>query len=224
MILPVNKPPGLSSFDVIRIFKKKAKFTGKVGHAGTLDPFACGLLILLLNSSTKLFDKFQTFKKTYLAGVKLGEKSQTLDVEGNIEKGEYKKISKEALLEVLPQFKGKITQKVPEFSAAKYKGKPLYKLAKKGRVVEKFKEVEVFDAKLVAFKPPLVVLKLTVSSGAYIRSLTFDIFKKLGIDSFLYFLKRETIGPFTLDRACKIEEFENQSWKKKLISPKQLKP
>lgn len=199
MILPINKPPGLSSYDIIRIFKKKTGFKGKVGHAGTLDPFAEGLLILLTDEDTKRFEEFQKYPKTYLAGVKLGEKSNTLDVEGNIEKGRYKKIKKSELLKILLKFKGKIIQKVPEFSAAKHKGKPLYELAKKGKAPIKTKEVEVYEIKLIAFKPPLVTLEFTVSSGTYIRQLTFNIFDVLGVDSFLYFLKRTKIGKYKIE-------------------------
>ncbi len=199
MIIPVYKPPGLSSYDVIRKFKKETGFKGKIGHAGTLDPFAEGLLILLTDKDTKRFEEFQKYPKTYLAGVKLGEKSNTLDVEGKIEKGRLRKLKREEIESALKKFTGKLKQKVPEFSAVKHKGKPLYKLAKQGKAPIKEKEVEVYSAKLIAFKNPLVTLEFTVSSGTYIRQLTYDIFDSLGVDSFLYFLKRTKIGKYEIE-------------------------
>lgn len=205
MILAVNKPPGISSFDVIRIFKKKNGFKSKVGHAGTLDPFAEGLLILLTDEDTKRFEEFQQYPKTYLAGVKLGWKSNTLDIEGKLEKGQINEFNQSQLKEKLKNFIGQIEQKIPAFSAAKFKGKPLYKYALEGKIVKKTKPTRIYDIQLISQLRSLVYLRFKVSSGTYIRQLCIDIFKSLGIDCFVFYLKREAIGEITLEQTNRIE-------------------
>lgn len=206
-ILPVYKPIGLSTFDLIRRYKREnnlpARSRGsasKIGHAGTLDVFADGLVLLLLGTATKDFDQFQTYPKTYRAAIRLGASSTTLDIEGNLTNQKNPpRPDREIIEAVLKEFIGTINQSVPAFSAAKHQGQPLYKLARQGRAAPaKSKPVTIHALQLLAYKYPLVTLEATVSSGTYIRQLTYDIFKKLDLDSFLFALTRTAIGPFSL--------------------------
>jgi tRNA pseudouridine55 synthase len=219
--LPVNKPIGLSTFDVIRVFKRHTGFKGKVGHAGTLDVFAEGLVILMLGGATKQFDQWQTHEKVYTAGVRLGVESNTLDVEGQLVlqaqlPEHYPSYSE--LQPVLESFVGEYEQAVPSFSAAKQDGQPLYKLARQGEeIIAKKKLVKINSIELIAYKFPLVTLRASCSSGTYIRQLTFDIFQKLGYDSFLFSLKREQIGEVTLVQACELEAFDSGAWESKVF-------
>jgi len=216
-ILPVYKPPAMSSHDVVRFFKKHQHFSGKIGHAGTLDVFAEGVLILLLGSATKLFDDFQQLKKTYQAGSRLGLSSSTLDIEGVlVAQSTEQKPTRSDLEKMLPVFIGKLEQKIPSFSAAKHKGQPLYKYAREGIKIEKSKTIEVYDIQLISYMYPLVILEITCSSGTYIRQLTYDILHTNSIESFLYFLKRTAAGPITTKECCSLHELSSDTWLKYL--------
>lgn len=202
-ILLVNKPIGFSTFDLIRQYKHSEpyqKLKHKVGHAGTLDVFADGLVLLLLGEATKQFDQFQKLNKTYLASVRLGVASNTLDIEGELKTQTDSPVpTKDLILASLPQFIGSFDQTVPDFSAAKQGGQPLYKLARAGKkIIPKSKPVTVYEFKITAYKYPLVQLEIACSSGTYIRQLTYDLFRKMGIDSFLFSLRRTQIGDYHL--------------------------
>ncbi len=214
----MNKPIGLSTFDLIRLFKRaNPTFKGKIGHAGTLDVFAQGLVILLINT-TKHFAHFQTLTKDYQAGVRLGASSPTLDIEGALtEKPLDFYPSFSALQALLPQFVGSYNQTIPQYSAAKQGGKSLYSLARRGAtIIPKSKPVTIDSLELIAYKYPLVNIKVICSSGTYIRQLTFDIFKKLDIDSLLFSLTRTQIGEYQLKNSISPTEFGD--WEKNLIS------
>ncbi|GIW62317.1 MAG: hypothetical protein KatS3mg090_0143 [Patescibacteria group bacterium] len=219
MLLLINKPPGLSSYDVIRVFKRKTQFKGKVGHAGTLDPFANGLLILLLDSSTKLFKQFQTFSKTYIAGCRLGYKTATLDIEGKITKGIEKQLNKDEIIKQLNNFIGQITQTVPIFSAKRYKGKRLYKYGQEGKTISITNQINVFNIKLLNYLHPLIFFQFQVSSGTYIRQLCVDILQSLDNDCFVYYLTRTQIGPFSLKSALSLEDLNSDNWRSNLLDP-----
>ena len=194
-ILPVYKLPGLSTYDTIRWFKKTTGFSGKVGHGGTLDVFACGVVLLLLGEATKHFDELLKLKKTYLAGVRLGVGSTTLDIEGDFEKGDSEsRLEISQIREALNAFKGQILQSVPAYSAAKYSGKPLYKYARNGTEINKSKLVTIYALDIISCKQPLVTLLVECSSGTYVRQLTCDIFSSLSQKSLLYFLERVKVG------------------------------
>jgi len=199
----VDKPIDWTSYDVIRLLKRKFTFE-KIGHAGTLDPFASGLLIVLVGSYTKKFDYFQTLEKEYEATMYLGKTTDTYDVEGKII-SEYKgkiKIEKSKLLEIFKYFKGEIEQVPPAYSALKIKGRPAYKMARKGETV-KLQPRKIFIKKIDLLKTelPKIYIKVSCSSGTYIRSLAFDIGKKLGYGAYLEELKRTKIGTFKLKDA-----------------------
>lgn len=218
-LLPVYKPTEISSYDVIRNFKRLTQYRGKIGHAGTLDPFADGVLILMLGKSTKKFDEIQAWKKEYLAVSKLGAKSATLDTEGEIELQEkVPEINKASLQKILRKQIGKIEQVVPIYSATKHKGKPLYSYAREGESVPvKKKWVEIFEIDGKIMNQNKIELRILCSSGTYIRQLSFDIFRELGIDSHLISLTRTKIGKVGITQCCKLTDF-GAGWEKYLIS------
>lgn len=216
-ILPVYKPVGITSFDVIRAFKRSVKPSYKVGHGGTLDPFADGVLILLLGKATKLMSTLSALPKTYHAKAVLGATSDTLDVTGIITKFSNPKFSNSQIEAVANNFVGSYEQEIPQYSAAKVNGKPRYLLARKGEVTErKTKQVEIFSLKITSVSENRVEFITKVSSGTYIRQLSYDIFKKLGIESYLENLTRTEIGDFSIEKCTKLEDFMTDAWQDKL--------
>jgi len=206
-LLPVNKPKGLTSTEVLNLLKEKFKLP-KLGHTGTLDPFAEGLLIVLLGRATRLTEYYQRLPKTYIATALLGLETDTYDITGKVVK-EYKGSfpSKEELKEVLKTFEGEIEQLPPPFSAKKIKGKRAYKLARKGLKVElKPIRVKISDLELLEYKPPEFTIKATVSGGTYIRSLIKDIGEKLKTGATTKSLIRTAIGTLTLERAVDLDK------------------
>ncbi len=207
-ILLVNKPVEWTSFKVVSFLKRKLGVK-KIGHAGTLDPFATGLLIILIGKATKKFAYFQTMDKEYEATIHLGKVTDTYDVEGKIIK-EYKgkiEIDKEKILAVLKSFEGEIEQTPPIFSALKIKGQPAYKLARRGEEFKvKLRKVFIKKIELLKIETPIIYIKVICSSGTYIRSLAYDIGQKLGYGAFLEKLKRTRIGEYNIKEAKKPEE------------------
>jgi len=196
-ILPVIKPVGISTYDLIRRYKRKTGFTGKIGHAGTLDPFAEGVVLLLLGKETKRFDEIRAWDKVYLAGIKLGFVSTTGDTEGEITPVSSKKPTKAEIEKVIKKFIGLTEQRVPAFSAAKHKGVPLYKLARQGKTIpEKSKKVNIKKIEFIKYKYPELTIRVTCSGGTYIRQLAQDIGEQLKTGAFLYYLLREAVGKF----------------------------
>lgn len=204
-IIPVIKPAGISTYDVIREYKRKAGFKGKIGHAGTLDPFATGVVLLLLGKETKRFDEIRAWEKVYLAGIKLGAVSTTGDTEGDIKPVSLKKPTKKEIKKAIKKFVGETEQKIPAFSAAKHKGVPLYKLARQGKTVEKSKRVKIRKIKFVNYKYPILTIRVTCSGGTYIRQLAQDIGEKLETGAFLRALERESVGKFSKKQALQLD-------------------
>lgn len=216
-ILPVYKPVGISSFDVIRAFKRSVKPSYKVGHGGTLDPFADGVLLLLLGKATKQMNTLSALPKTYRASAILGAKSDTLDVTGTITQFSNHKFSNTQIELAAKSFVGKYEQEIPQYSAAKVNGKPRYLLARRGELTErKTKLVTIHELELLSDQSNNVTFEATVSSGTYIRQLSYDIFSKLGVESYLDKLTRTKIGNFSIEKCARIEEFMSESWKDKL--------
>lgn len=208
-VLCVFKPAGLSSAEVIRRFKRIYAFRGKIGHAGTLDEFASGVLLLLLGKATKQFDALQQEPKTYEAVVRLGYSSPTLDVEGPLTAAPvFPEPTKEAILAVLPQFLGEIEQAVPAYSAAKHQGKALYAWARAGRTIAKSKKVQIYALELVSYRYPLLTLRVVCGSGTYIRQLGADVAQQLGTQGFLASLVRTAVGEYTLADAQPVEKLK----------------
>lgn len=221
-ILPVYKPVGISSFDVIRAFKRAVHPTFKVGHGGTLDPFADGVLLLLLGKATKKMNELMSLPKTYVATALLGAKSDTLDVTGRIEQCHSVTVSRKTIELAAQSFVGKYEQEIPEYSAAKVGGRPRYLLARQGQSQKpKSKLVTIYSLKNFRFDGSnhrtVVNFEATVGSGTYIRQLSYDIFKQTGIESYLEKLTRTEIGDFSIEKCVQIKDFESGEWTSKVV-------
>lgn len=217
-ILLVDKPVGWTSFDVVAKLRgkiragyaakglKATKRQLKVGHAGTLDPFATGLLVILLGDACSRSNEFLKLDKTYEATFRLGQTSSTGDPEGELTPVSSIQPTPEAILEVLAGFQGKIEQIPPAYSAIKVGGERAYKLARKGKEVEiPSREVTIYALELVEYAYPELTVRTHVSSGTYIRSLAEDIGNKLGVGAYCSQLRRTEIGSMSIHDALTIE-------------------
>jgi tRNA pseudouridine55 synthase len=206
-IVLLDKGAGMSSRDVDDALEKLFK-TKKVGHLGTLDPFATGLLVIGLNKGTKFLPYLDDAKKSYIATLRLGYRSSTGDPEGEIAKeGEVPPLSAETIARTLSSFLGKSEQLPPMTSAIKVNGEALYKAAHRGEEVErKPRQIEIFSINLVSYANGEIVFTSTVSRGTYIRVLGEDIAQALQTKGYLTSLRRLSIGDFRLDLAKKLAD------------------
>ena len=213
MILSVYKESNMTSRDVCNIISKHFK-TKKVGHTGTLDPLACGLLIVCTNKDTKLVDILTAKKKEYIATIKLGIKTDTLDITGNIiEKKDYN-FTKEELINVLNSFLGKSKQEVPLYSAVKINGRKLYEYSRNNINIElPVRDIEIYNIELLEYKKDLITFKVEVSKGTYIRSLINDICTKLNTVGVMSYLLRTKQGDFLVDNSNKLDDILNDNYK-----------
>ncbi len=224
--LIINKEKDMTSRDVVNILCKKLG-TKSIGHIGTLDPIATGVLVCLIGKYTRLTNTLMEHDKEYIASFKLGILTDTLDITGNILKEEKYLIDKNKLLEVLNTFKGKYNQEVPIYSAVKKDGKKLYEYARNGQeVVLPKREVEIYDIKLINIENDIITIIVKVSKGTYIRSLIRDIGEKLGTYGTMTDLKRTKLGNFKLEDAYSINQIKNGDFKlidlKDLINLKEI--
>ena len=204
--LLINKSKGITSFDVVRQVRKALNMR-KVGHAGTLDPLAEGLMILALGEGTKLLEYLLKKSKTYEAEITLGKESDTFDAEGKIINISDKEISLEKITIALEKFKGKIKQIPPKYSALKIQGKKAYELARQGIDVQmKAREVEIFENKILDYIYPKLVLKIDCGTGTYIRSIAHDLGTDLECGGYLTALKRIKVGKYLLEDAIDLED------------------
>ncbi len=209
-ILLVNKPKGISSFDVIRKLRRITGFK-KIGHAGTLDPLATGLMIMLFGSATKAASNYSILDKVYEAELTLGFESTTGDAEGELNKINNDVPTAKKVETVLNSFVGQQDQTPPQFSAIKVGGQRAYKLARKGQEVEiPSRKVTIHSTKLNDYRYPLITFTAKVSSGTYIRSLAQDIGQKLGAGAYLSKLARAEIGDFKLVDAVDLDTSAEQ--------------
>ena len=194
---------------------KHAFHTSRVGHIGTLDPFATGLLILGVNKATKAITFFDDFNKEYVATIKLGVETDSLDLDGKeISREEVHNLSIDKIKEVLSSFLGKSKQLPPMTSAIRVNGVKLYKLAHQGKEVDRpLRDIEVFDIELLDYKKDEITFRAVVSKGTYIRVLGSDIAKKLGTVGHLSSLRRTKVGPFSVDEAVKVNDISDLSLK-----------
>ena len=205
--LLINKEIGLTSRQEVNNVSRQLG-QKKAGHIGTLDPFADGLLVVLLGSSTKIVPFLEVMDKTYKATLKLGEKTNTGDLTGEVIKTkEIPEMSKEKIMEIFRGFLGKSMQIPPIFSALKVNGQEMYKYARKGIEIErKPREIQVFSLDLISFKKDEIVFTAKVSKGTYIRTLGEDIAEKLGTVGHLTKLTRLEVGPYSLKDAKRSKE------------------
>lgn len=215
-LLLVDKPTGITSFDVIRKARKQLQ-TRKIGHAGTLDPFASGLLVLAVNEATKVLSELILTEKKYVAEVCFGATSSTDDPEGEITQvSNAPAFSKADLEGTLKKFTGTIAQTPPVYSALKIKGKRACDRVRAGEdvseaIAKKTREVEIFSLELLSFDFPKATIEVHCSSGTYIRSLARDIGAALQTGAYLSALRRTSVGNFNIENAVKIDDISEKA-------------
>jgi tRNA pseudouridine55 synthase len=210
VILPVYKPLHWTSFDVVKKIKgmtRKSIPKLKIGHAGTLDPLAEGLLIICTQKMTKQVDAIHALPKTYIATIFLGAERPSYDKETEVSATySIDHLSEPFVLETLASFLGNQEQIPPVYSAVKLGGKPAYLKARKGVEVEiKAKEIEIYELKVLEYALPLIKIEVTASKGTYIRTLAYDIGKKLNTGAYLDHLIRSKIGDYSIDQSIDMD-------------------
>lgn len=210
-ILPINKPASWTSFDVV---KKIRSLTGikKIGHAGTLDPFATGLLLVCTGPATKKVTELIRLPKEYIGEIEFGYETDTMDLTGGkIKEADPPLLNQKKIQITLEGFRGKTQQEIPPYSAVKYKGRRLYKRARKGEEVPQlFREIMIYDIELLEIKDRSIVIRIECGSGTYVRTLARDIARKLDTAGHLKTLVRTRIGDYTLNDAMTIEALDKE--------------
>lgn len=212
-VIILNKPANITSRDVINQLTKILN-TKKIGHTGTLDPIATGVLVICIGKYTKLCEVLTSTYKEYIATIKLGLKTDTLDITGNIlNKEEVPNLSEIQIINVLESFLGKSIQTTPIYSAVKINGKKLYEYAREGKEIELPKrEIDIQKIELLSYKNNEITFKTTVSKGTYIRALIDDICTKLNVIGTMSSLIRTKQGNFSLENAYTIEEIAKKNY------------
>lgn len=205
-VLLIDKPEGITSNDALRVIKKLLK-PAKVGHSGTLDPAATGLMVVLVGAGTRALDYLDESRKTYSLVVRLGEETDTGDREGTLVRtGDPSNLDLMRIQEVLAAYKGVLDQVPPHFSAIKKDGVPLYKLARKGVFPDLLpRKIEIFSLLLKSWEVPFLALEMICSKGTYARSLARDIGRDLDVGGRLESLRRTGSGPFRVEDALPLD-------------------
>ncbi len=218
-VINIFKNTGMTSFDVVRKIKKAAG-TGKVGHTGTLDPEACGVLPVCIGKGTKIIDYIMNSDKIYEVEFKLGIKTTTYDLEGDvIQEKDSSNIGNEEILKSIYSFEREYSQIPPMYSAIKQNGVRLYELARKGIEVErKGRLVSIYKIEDVRINNPYISMKVKCSKGTYIRSLCYDIGEDLQVGATMTKLKRSKTSKFTEEKSINIEDINSENIKNYIIS------
>lgn len=211
LVINLDKPRGITSQQAVTHVKKIFSVK-KAGHAGTLDPIATGILLVCLNEATKTARFLTDMDKEYIALMKLGERTDTLDCEGRIiHTVRNLSLDMDRIQNVLEKFKGPISQTPPMYSAIKINGKPIYKLARKGIEIErKPRNVQIFELEALSFALPFLEIRVVCSKGTYIRALCDDIGIALGVGAHITALQRTRIGSFRIQDSASLEELPSK--------------
>jgi tRNA pseudouridine55 synthase len=208
-ILLVDKPEGITSNELVRLVKAKVK-PAKVGHSGTLDPTASGLMVILIGAGTRTLDYLDENRKSYVMTIKLGEETDTCDLEGKvIRTADPSRVSLEQIEAVLPNYVGVVDQIPPHYSAIKKEGVPLYKLARKGVFPDLApRKVEIYSLVIRKWEPPFLDVEMICSKGTYARAVARDVGRDLNVGGRLERLRRTESGHFHVDDALGADEIE----------------
>lgn len=219
-LLIVDKPVGPTSHDVVGRVRRAAG-TRRVGHAGTLDPLASGVLLVCVGSATRFVEYLVGLDKVYETTIRLGQATTTYDAEGEITAERPVTVTEDDIRAALPAFRGPIRQRVPAFSAVKRDGQPLYKRARRGEDIDDLpeREVVIHALDLLIYEPPLLSLRMSVSSGTYVRSLAHDLGESLGCGGHVVALRRMAVGRFTSAEAVALEHLSPQNFSDHLLPP-----
>jgi tRNA pseudouridine55 synthase len=205
-ILNLNKPANITSHDVVNHIRRVSGIR-RVGHAGTLDPLATGVLLVCLGPATRLVEYLVGQPKQYQATIRLGQETNTYDADGDVVAEHPVHVTQVEVAAALAYFHGPISQTPPMFSAIKQAGRPLYKLARQGTEVPRpSRQVIVYDIELLAWNPPDVEIQLTCSAGTYVRSIAHDLGQMLGSGGHIAALRRTAVGRFTLNTSVSLAE------------------
>lgn len=208
-VISILKPPGMTSHDVVSFLRKKTGIK-KIGHTGTLDPGAAGVLPVCIGKATKIVDYIMAENKTYICEITLGNRTDTYDKYGKFlfdENKDCSDITLELFIEVLKQFTGVISQAPPAYSAIKIDGERAYDLARRGVEFEiKSRSISIYSIEIKKFSPPFVMVEVNCSKGTYIRSLCNDIGDALGCGAYMSFLLRTQTGNFNIDNSYILED------------------
>lgn len=222
-LLNIDKPAGPTSHDIVAEVRRGARVK-KVGHAGTLDPMATGVLVLCLGPATRLSQYAMGSRKIYIARVRFGIETDTYDAGGAITVQNDAPLDRQAVEAALDAFRGDIEQVPPMYSAIKRDGQKLYELARAGEEVERSaRRVTIYHLELTAWEPPYATLRIECSAGTYIRSLAFDLGRAVGVGAHLAALQRAASGAFTVDDAVNWDDFRAAmaagTWREHLLPP-----
>jgi tRNA pseudouridine55 synthase len=205
-VLNIDKPQGLTSHDVVNQIRRLSGLR-RVGHAGTLDPLATGVLLLCLGRATRLVEYMLGQRKKYEATIRLGQTTNTYDADGEIVVERPVNVSEETLVHALAHFRGSIQQQPPLFSAVKKGGQPLYQFARRGIDVERpLRDVTIYALELLEWSAPYLRLHVECSAGTYIRSLAHDLGETLDCGGHIVALRRTAVGNFTIGEAIRLRE------------------
>ena len=211
-ILNIDKPAGITSHDVVKQVRRISGIR-RVGHAGTLDPLATGVILLCVGRATRLAEYLVGQPKRYVATVRMGQVTDTYDADGEIVAESPVNASQADIKQALSLFHGRIQQKAPAYSAIKRGGQPLYKLARQGELVEPpIREITIYELQLLSWDEPFLQLELACSSGTYVRSLAYDLGQELGCGGHITALSRTSIGEFSLERSVALDDLRNDDW------------
>lgn len=215
--LNIDKPTGMTSHDVVGRVRRVAGMK-RVGHAGTLDPLATGVLIVGLGRATRLIEYVMGRPKVYVTTMRLGQSTNTYDADGDIVAERPVKVTDEAIEDALPVFRGQIEQVPPMFSAIKRNGQPLYKLARKGETVERpARSVTIHELEIVSRAGNDVTLRIGCSTGTYIRSLVHDLGELLGCGGHVTMLRRTAVGDFSAETALPLDQLTPDTISQQLL-------
>lgn len=211
-ILCIDKPTDMTSFGVVarirRVLSRELGKKAKVGHTGTLDPFATGLMLIVTGKKCKDAGQFSKLDKTYEATIRLGQTSSTGDPEGEITEVSADAPTRAQIEAILPKFTGQIEQRPPIYSAIKINGQRAYKLARDGQEVEiPLRTITIYALEIVDYTYPELKIRTHVSSGTYIRTLASDIGAALGVGAYCTALRRTRVGDYTIDQAKTLSAF-----------------
>jgi tRNA pseudouridine55 synthase len=222
-LLLIDKPAAITSHDLVAHLRRLTAIK-RIGHTGTLDPFATGLMLLLFGRATRLSQFFMGLDKEYRVWLRLGEESDTLDATGRILETKPVDVSAEHLRQILNSFRGEIQQIPPMYSAVKVQGKKLYQLARQGKTVERAPRlVSIHQLQVLELKLPELEVLVCCSAGTYVRSLVHDIGQKLGCGAIVTALCRTGSGPYRLEQAAPLAELELKAdWKSSLVPMERL--
>lgn len=218
-ILNIDKPAGMTSHDVVNRVRRVAGLR-RVGHAGTLDPLATGVLLVALGRATRLLEYLVGQPKTYVAMVRLGQTTDTYDAEGDIVSERPVTVTSASIAAALEDFRGDIVQRAPVYSAIKQDGQPLYRLARRGEAVAApLRPVTIYELDLLDFTAPWLQLRVHCSTGTYIRSLAHDLGEALDCGGHIVALRRTAVGDFDAAQAVALDALQPDTLATHLLAP-----